>query len=138
MVGMAIRVVINAVGLWVAAKYVPHISFPSADRFPNGDVLPFIVVALIFGVVNAYLKPIVKALSFPISLMTIGLVGFVINAAMLLLTAFLADLVQKKAFVIGGFPPTITIDTLVAAILGAIVISVVSTALTLATAPIRR
>lgn len=138
MVGMVIRVVINAVALWAAAKYVPNISFPSADRFPNGDLIPLLVVALVFGLVNSYIKPIVKALSFPLSLMTIGLVGFAINAAMLLLTAFVADQIQKKAFVLGTFPPTITLETIVAAVLGAIVISVVSTALTLATAPIRR
>ncbi len=140
MVGLVVRIVVNAVALWAAAVYVPNISFPAAEHFPTGDVdqlIPLAVVALVFALVNSYLKPIVKTLALPLSLMTIGLVGFVINAAMLLITAFVADQLNI-VFHLGGFPPSLDIDAIVAAVLGAIVISLVSTALTLATTPIRR
>jgi uncharacterized membrane protein YvlD (DUF360 family) len=79
-VELIVRILINAVALLVAVKVVPQIVF----KFGN-DWWKVIAVALIFALVNSYIKPIVKALSFPISMLTLGLVAFVINAAMLLL-----------------------------------------------------
>ena len=81
-----------------------------------------------FALVNSYIKPIVKALSFPISLMTLGLVAFVINAALLLLVAWIDSATIKAGLVVGHFPPKIDADTIVAAIIGALVLSIVSTA----------
>ena len=106
---------------------VPQIAFPAAD-----DVLKFqgnwwhvIVVALILALVNSYLKPILKALSFPITLLTMGLFALILNAVLLLLVAFIADAVDIN-FTIGGFPPKFTADSAIGALLGSIVISVVS------------
>jgi putative membrane protein len=123
--------VVNAAALWVAVQVVPQIVFNY-----GGDWWKLLVVALIFAIVNSYLKPIVKALSFPISLLTLGLVAFVINAAMLLLVAFLSDQL-KLGFKIGGFPPGIDSDAIVGAFLGAVVISIVSTLVSLALTPRR-
>ena len=64
-------------------------------------------------------------LSFPISIMTMGLVGFVINAAMLLVIALVAD-AAGFSLTVGDFPPDLTADTLVAAVIGAVVLSVVA------------
>ncbi|HEY7524699.1 MAG TPA: phage holin family protein [Candidatus Limnocylindrales bacterium] len=128
---LVIRVVVNAAALWVAVQVVPQIVFNY-----GGDWWKLLVVALIFAIVNSYLKPIVKALSFPISLLTLGLVAFVINAAMLLLVAFLSDQL-KLGFKIGGFPPGIDSDAIVGAFLGAVVISIVSTLVSLALTPRR-
>lgn len=75
-----------------------------------------------------------KALSFPISVMTLGLVAFVINAVMLLLVALASDSL-KLGFKVGDFPPDITADTIIGALLGAIIISVVSTAASLLLTP---
>jgi putative membrane protein len=128
---LIVKVVVNAAALWVAIQVVPQLSFDfGQDWWKLG------AVALIFALVNSYLKPIVKALSFPISLMTLGLVAFVINAAMLLVVAFLSDQLAL-GFTVGDFPPDITADTIVGAFLGSIVISVVSTLATLALAPRR-
>jgi putative membrane protein len=128
---LIVKVVINAAALLVAVQVVPQIRF----NF-GGDWWKVLVVALILGIVNSYLRPIVKALSFPISLMTLGLVAFVINAAMLLLAAFLSGQFAL-GLKIGGFPPTLDADAIVGAVLGAIVISVVSTLVSLALAPRR-
>jgi putative membrane protein len=84
-----------------------------------------IVVALILAVINAYVKPIVKALSFPITLLTLGLFSLILNALLLLLVAFISDAVNIN-FKIGGFPPNLTADAFVGALLGSIVISIVS------------
>lgn len=128
---LIVKIVINAAALLVAVQVVPQIRF----NFGN-DWWKVAVVALILGVVNTYLRPIVKALSFPISLMTLGLVAFVINAAMLLLAAFLSGQLNL-GLRIGGFPPDLNADAIVGAVLGAIVISIVSTLVSLALTPRR-
>ena len=64
---------------------------PSSILAFKGDNLELALLAGAVGIVNAVIKPIVKMLSFPISLMTLGLAGFVINAGLLLGVAFLAD-----------------------------------------------
>ena len=75
--------------------------------------------------------PIVKTAALPISFMTMGLVGFLINAGLLLATAFVADLVDFPLKV-GDFPPDLlTADTLVAAIVGAVALSLISTVIRL-------
>jgi len=128
-VELLVRVLINAAALFVAVQVVPQIKF----NFGN-DWWKLLVVALIFALVNSYIKPIVKALSLPISLMTLGLIGFVINALMLLLVA-LASGQLKLGFKIGTFPPDINADALIGALLGALVISIVSTLASIALTP---
>jgi putative membrane protein len=128
-VELIVRIVINAVALLVAVKVVPQIVF----KFGN-DWWKVLAVALIFALVNSYIKPIVKALSFPISMLTLGLVAFVINAAMLLLLAVVSDQL-KLGFKIGGFPPTLNADAIIGALIGAVVISIVSTLASVALAP---
>ena len=131
MVELIVKILINAVALFVAVKVLPSnlLSFTWGN-----DWWKLLVVALVFALVNSYIKPIVKALSFPISIMTLGLVAFVINAAMLLLVA-LASSSLKLGFKVGDFPPTISSDTIVGALLGALVISVVSTVASIALSP---
>ncbi|MEO8272957.1 MAG: phage holin family protein [Chloroflexota bacterium] len=127
MIDLLVKILINAVGVIVAVLVVPQIKFPAADDLLKlqGDWWQVIVVALILALVNSYLKPILKALSFPITLLTMGLFAFILNALLLLLVAFIADLV-KIDFTIGGFPPSFTADSFIGAILGSIVISLVS------------
>jgi putative membrane protein len=131
MVELGIRILVNAVAVWVAVQVLPDtlLSF----NF-GGDWWKLLAVALVFALINSYLKPIVKALSFPISVMTLGLVAFVINALMLLLVALASDQL-KLGFKVGDFPPNITADTIVGALAGAIIISIVSTVASLALTP---
>ena len=129
MVELVVRILINAAALWVAVKVVPQLSFNFGDAWWK-----LLAVALIFALVNSYLKPIVKALSFPISMMTLGLVAFVINAAMLLIVALASDSL-KLGFKVGDFPPNLNADAIIGAVLGAIVISIVSTLASLALSP---
>jgi putative membrane protein len=130
-VELIIRILINAVALFVAVRILPSnlLSFNWGN-----DWWKLLVVALIFALVNSYIKPIVKALSFPISIMTLGLVAFVINAAMLLIVA-LASSSLKLGFKVGDFPPAFSSDTIVGALLGALIISVVSTIASIALSP---
>jgi putative membrane protein len=130
---LIVRILINAVALFVAVKVLPSnlLSFNWGN-----DWWKLLAVALLFALVNSYIKPIVKALSMPIGLLTMGLVAFVINAAMLLLVA-LASSSLKLGFKVGDFPPSITSDTIVGALLAALIISAVSTIASVALTPRR-
>jgi putative membrane protein len=94
----------------------------------KGQLFPTqIAVALVVGAVNAIIKPIVKALSFPISLVTMGLAGFVINAGLLLGTAWVLDTYMKVQFTIGGWPVKgVSSDMIVGAILASLLLSIIT------------
>jgi len=108
---------INAAALLVAALIVPGIRLAAARPHPTThDWVTLAVVALIFGGINAVIRPIVILLSLPLEIVTLGLFTFVINAFMLLLTSFIAQRLDL-GFRIDGFVP---------ALLGALVIWIVS------------
>lgn len=111
---LILRLVINAAALWAAVRWVPGV---------GGDtrVETLVPVAIIFGVVNALIRPVLKLLTCPLQIVTLGLFTFVLNALMLWLTSVLAGRLGFD-FVVRGFWP---------ALLGSIVISLVSVLLTL-------
>jgi len=124
-VDFAVRVLINAIALLVAVYLVPGIRAPD-------ELWQLLVVAAIFGAINAYLRPIVKLLSLPLTLLAFGVVGFVINTGLLLLLALLSGELAL-GFRIAGWPGgPFDLDVIVAAFLASLVISVVSTVLALA------
>lgn len=120
MKGFIIGTVITAIAFWVLTNFLSQ--FVSYE----GEVVGLLVLAVIFGVVNGLIGPLVKVLTLPISMMSLGLVGFLINAALLLVTALVADAAGFN-LTVGGFPPDLTADTLVAAVIGSVVLSVVGT-----------
>ena len=115
---LLLRLVGNAVALYVASTLIDGIRFGAGGDVDFGSLL---MVTLIFGVVNAIIKPFVKVATCPAYLVTLGLFTFVVNALMLLLTGFLAGLLNVD-FQVDGFG---------AAFWGAIVISFVSFLLSL-------
>jgi putative membrane protein len=119
--GFIVGTVVTAIAFWVLTTFLPQ--FVKYD----GDLPGLIVLAVVFGLVNGLIGPIVRLLALPIRMMTLGLVGFLINAGLLLVTAAIATAMNFD-LTVGDFPPTLlSIDTLVAAIVGAIVLSLVST-----------
>jgi putative membrane protein len=118
------RLVVNAVALWVTVAVVPDLDWKDESNFVN-----ILVLALVFGAINSYLKPVLKLLSLPIRLVTFGLFGLVLNAALFLLLAWVGEQFDL-GFSIAGWPAGgFTLDVLVAAVIGAIVLSIVSTVL---------
>jgi len=125
-----VRVLINGLALGVASWILPglDISTTATNNAVNnagitqgaetlGIVLAYLFIGLIFGVVNAFVRPLVKLLSLPITILTLGLFTIIINAAMLYLTAWLSSYT----------PVHLTIDSFFwTAILAAIIISVIS------------
>ena len=123
-IDMTIRIVVNAVALVAAVSLVPRVTF-------HGEWWQLVVVAAIFGLVNGYLRPIVKLLSLPLNLLSFGAVGFVINTALVLLVALISGQLQL-GFTLAGWPThAFTSDAVVAAFLTSLVVSVVSTLIAL-------
>jgi putative membrane protein len=104
-----LRLLISAAALWVAVRFVDGVSY-------TGDTMGLILIALIFGLVNAIVRPVLVLLSCPLIVLTLGLGIFIINAAMLLLTAAIS-----RAFGIG-----FEIDGIIPALIATIVIGLVS------------
>jgi putative membrane protein len=123
--GFLIGTVVTAVAFYILVTLLPGMFGYS------GGIVGLLVISVIFGVVNGLIGPIVKAATLPISFVTMGLVGFLVNAALLLLTAFISDLAGFP-LTVGDFPPDLaTADTIVAAIVGAVVLSIISTVIRL-------
>jgi len=123
--GFVVGTIVTAIAFFILTKFLPQ--FVSYD----GNLIGLVVISVVFGVVNGLIGPIVRLMALPIRMATLGLVGFLINAGLLLLTAWITSLMNFDLKV-GDFPPTLlSIDTLVAAIVGAVVLSLVSTAVRL-------
>lgn len=119
MFDILLRVVVIALALVAAVYLVPRVQF-------DGEIWQLLVLAALVGLVNAYLRPIVRLLSLPLNLLGLGLVGFLLNAALLLLVAFVAGEL-KLGFSLAGWPPgDLDLDVFVAAALTSLVVSVVS------------
>lgn len=84
-----IRVVINGIALWVAALVVDGVDLAEGDSSWSRKLLTIGLVALLFGLVNAVIKPVVKLLSLPFIVLTLGLFTFVVNALMLQITEWI-------------------------------------------------
>jgi putative membrane protein len=113
-----VQLLINAAALYVAVFLVPNLDF---DFAPEGAWWKFLLVAFIFGLVNTFLRPILRIFTLPITLMTLGLFLIVINALMLLLTGAISQELSLG----------LTVGDFFAALLGAIVISIVGFALSM-------
>ena len=124
MKGFVIGTIVTAVAFYILVQLFP-------DWFSySGGFVGLAVIAIIFGVINGLIGPIVKTLALPLTFMTMGLIGFVINAVLLLATAFVSKAVGFTLQV-GDYPPNLTADTLIAAIVGAVVLSLISTVIRL-------
>jgi len=107
-----IRLLVNAAALWVATRTVTGVTY-------DGYLLPLIGVALVFGAVNAVIRPILKFFTFPLFIVTFGLFALVLNGLMLRLTSAISSRLGF-GFHVSGFWP---------AFWGALVVTVVSTVL---------
>ena len=108
------RLLVNAAALWVATQIVPGVTY-------SGGWLPFLAVAVVFGVINAFIRPVAKILTFPLIILTLGIFALVVNGLMLWLTASLSASLGL------GFH----VDGFWAAFWGALVVSIVSTILSM-------
>ena len=120
MKGLVFSIAATAIAFIILTLVLPHqVSF-------SGGVVQLVVLAATFGIVNGFIKPVVKLLAFPINMMTLGLFGLVINAVLLLLVAWAADTWFNVGFGIGGFPAKgLSLDAFVAAFIASVVLSII-------------
>ncbi len=124
MKGFVIGTAITAIAFYVMTKVLPEYTGFDLVTY-EGDLLGIVVISVIFGLVNGLVGPIVRMVALPLTFMTMGLVGFAINAGLLLLTAVIAN-TAKFDLTVGDFPPDLlTADTIVAAIVGAAILSII-------------
>jgi len=91
MKSIAIKVLVNGAALWVAAFILSGIRFgPDSDPLSK-QLVTILVVAAIFGLINAFIKPVLRFFSMPFIILTLGLFSLVVNALMLQLTSWFAD-----------------------------------------------
>ena len=107
-----VRLLATAAALWAAVELVPGITY-------EGDWIGLLGVALVFGLVNAIIRPILAVLTCPLVLMTLGLFVFVLNALMLWLTSAISASIGIN-FRVDGF---------IAAFNGALIVAIISTIL---------
>jgi len=107
-VDRVIQILINAAALYVAVLIVPNLEF-------TGEWWKLLLVAAIFGLVNTFVRPILRIFTLPITVLTLGLFLLVINALMLLLTGAISNELNLG----------LTVGDFLAALLGSIVISIV-------------
>ncbi|MEV2210640.1 phage holin family protein [Streptomyces sp. NPDC050997] len=117
MMNFVVKTIANAGALAVAVWLLDKITLTGDST--GKKIWALIVVALVFGLVNFLVKPIVKVLTFPLFILTLGLITLVVNALMLLLTSWLADKLDLSFHVEGFWT----------AVLGGLIISIVSWAL---------
>ena len=117
MKNFVVKTIANAGALAVAVWLLDKITLTGTSTGKKVGTL--LLVALVFGLVNFLVKPVVKVLTFPLFILTLGLITLVVNALMLLLTSWLADKLDLSFHVEGFWT----------AVLGGLIISVVSWAL---------
>ena len=122
MMGFLVRAALTGFALWVVTLIVPGLDFVGGET-PLQRIGIIFVVGVVFGVVNAIIKPIVQILAIPLYILTLGLIHVVINALMLWITAWITDNTTHWGLYIDDFWWT--------AIWAAIVLSIVSWLLSL-------
>lgn len=126
MLRFLVSTLINAVGLWVVTLCIPAIKLhPYGGHDLWATIASFLLVAVVFGLVNGIIAPVIKVLALPLYIITFGLISFVINGALLLFVAWLSQVWGNNVFTIYGLTKEgLEISTFGWAILGAIVMSI--------------
>ena len=103
--GILIRILISAVAVYIASIFIPGITV-------RGGAMTYLIVAIVLGLLNAFVKPILTILTIPITIITLGLFLIVLNVLMVYLAAYLVN----------GF----SVNGIIAALLFSIVVSIVT------------
>ncbi|UCR88293.1 phage holin family protein [Mycetocola spongiae] len=115
-----LRIIINAVAIWLTTLLVSGISVrPYADDSWGPIALSYLAVALVFALVNAILGTLIRIVAFPLYIITLGLISFLVNGALLMIVASITQ----------SFGWGLSVENIWWAILGAIVISIINSIL---------
>lgn len=128
------KLIINACALIAAALVVPRFRLDlhdAAGRVGPMNVVYLLLAASVLAAINTFIRPIARIAALPLNLLTLGLFGFALNILLILLLTYVVGLLQSHPYALrlAEFPPNLSVDAVVAAGLGAVVISLVSTVL---------
>jgi len=115
MLGIVLRLACSAAAVWLSTLIIPGISVTAETTW--GTIGTLLLVALIFGVVNTVIKPIVKVVGCAFYILTLGLIALVVNGLLFLLVSWISDKLDIPFHVANFWP---------AAVLGALLVSIVS------------
>ena len=111
-----VKVIVIAFALWLTTLIVAGVSVVPYEDTPIATVLTYLLVALIFGLVNAFIGTFIRVVAFPIYVLTLGLISFIVNGLLLLLVDWISGLM--------GFG--LRIDGFWWGVLGALVLGLIS------------
>ncbi|KQR51123.1 hypothetical protein ASF88_18225 [Leifsonia sp. Leaf336] len=123
-----LKVIINALALWLTTFIVSGVTVVPYAQDSTATVLTYLLVALIFGVVNAIVGTVVRVIAFPLYILTLGLISFVVNALLLLLVSWISGLM--------GFG--LHVDGFWAGVWGALVLGIIAWLIGLIFRPLTR
>lgn len=123
-----LKLVLNAVALWLTTLVVSGVHLKPYQDTTTATVLTYLLVALIFGIVNGIVGTVVRVVAFPLYVLTLGLISLIVNGLLLLLVAWISGLM--------GFG--LTIDGFWWGVLGALVLGIISWILGLILRPVTR
>ncbi|MFF1875502.1 phage holin family protein [Kitasatospora herbaricolor] len=123
-----LRLIINAFALWLTTLIVSGVTVKPYDPGTLPTVLTYLLIALIFGVVNAIVGTAIRIVAFPLYILTLGLISFIVNALLLLLVAWISSLMGFGLYISGFWW----------GVLGAIVLGLIAWLLGLVLRPLTR
>jgi len=123
-----LRLIINAIALWLTTLIVSGVTVRPYAPDTTALVLTYLLIALIFGVVNAIVGTVIRIVAFPLYILTLGLISLVVNAFLLFIVSWISDAL--------GFG--LHIDGFWSGILGALVLGIIAWLLGLIVRPARR
>ena len=111
-----VKVIVIAFALWLTTLIVAGVNVVPYEDTPIATVLTYLLVALIFGLVNAFIGTFIRVVAFPIYVLTLGLISFIVNGLLLLMVSWISGLL--------GFG--LTVDGFWWGVLGALVLGLIS------------
>ncbi len=123
-----LRVIINSVALWLTTLIVSGVSVHPYAGGTTATVLTYLLIAVIFGVVNAIVGTVIRVVAFPLYVLTLGLISFIVNGLLLLIVAWISDAM--------GFG--LHIDGFWWGVLGALVLGIIAWLIGLVLRPLSR
>lgn len=120
MKGLILGIAATAIAFAILTVLLPQVKW-------DNDYVHLAIIAVLFGIANGLVKPVVKLLSFPISFMTMGLFGFVINVVLFMGVAWVSDKYLHFGFTIAGWPKSgLTFDVIGIALVASIVLGILT------------
>jgi putative membrane protein len=123
-----LRLIVNALALWLTTLIVSGVTVRPYAPGALPTILTYLLVALIFGLVNAIVGTVVRVVAFPLYVLTLGLISFIVNGLLLLLVAWISSLMGFGLFVAGFWW----------GVLGALVLSIIAWLIGLILRPLTR